>query len=58
MFFRRKKNSDEHRYDLLPGQGRGNRRKRKQQFFWACIAGAFFAILVGAAIWLVNNPPR
>jgi hypothetical protein len=55
MFFR-KKNREEHRYYLLPGQGRGNKMKRKRQFYWACVAGGIVAVIFGVAIWWFSTP--
>ncbi|HRI15669.1 MAG TPA: hypothetical protein PLX89_21950 [Verrucomicrobiota bacterium] len=55
MWFAKKHNPEEHRYYLLPGQGRSNRRKRRQQFVAALIAGAFFAAVIGAVMWFMNN---
>ncbi len=56
MWFGKKRNPEEHRYYLLPGQGRSNRRKRRQQLVAAIIAGAVFAALIGVAMWLMNEP--
>jgi len=39
MWFRKKHNPEEHRYYLLPGQGKSNRRKRQQQLVAAIIPG-------------------
>lgn len=54
MFFR-KKNPEEHRYYLLPGQGRGNRRKRRQQLVASLITAAIFSAGLGIAIWFMNK---
>jgi hypothetical protein len=50
------KNPDAHRYYLLPGMGRSNRRQRQLYFRWALIVGFFIAAIVGAVIYLVQRP--
>jgi len=49
------KNPDEHRYYLLPGQGRGVRRKRRQQLIAALVVGALFAGLLGGVLWWLDQ---
>lgn len=48
--FRSRKNKEEHRYYLLPGMGRSNRRRRQQFVRWAIVVGllasAAFAYLL------------
>jgi hypothetical protein len=55
MFFGKKRNPEEHRYYLLPGQGRGARKKFHQQMWAALFAGLFFSALVGGALWYMNS---
>lgn len=49
------KNSEEHRYYLLPGQGRGNRRKHRIHLFASLAVGLVFAILLSALMWYLNE---
>lgn len=53
--FWKKRNPEEHRYYLLPGQGRSNRRKRRQQLIAALITGALFSAGIGVALWFMNR---
>ena len=55
MWFGKKRNPDEHRYYLLPGQGRSNQRKHRQQLIGAIITGAVFAALIAAVMWFMNQ---
>jgi hypothetical protein len=55
MFGRKPKNKEEHRWYLLPGQGKGMRKKRRQQMIAALTVGVVCAAVLGAAIWLMNN---
>lgn len=52
--FVKPKNSDSKRYYLLPGQGRGARKKFYQQLLAAVLVGVFFSALLGAALWYMN----
>ncbi|MFM7101511.1 MAG: hypothetical protein ACKO3N_10100 [Verrucomicrobiota bacterium] len=49
------KNSEEHRYYLLPGQGRGNRRKHRIHLFASLAVGLVFAVLLSALMWYLNE---
>ena len=53
--FGKPKNPDEHRYYLLPGQGRGVRQKRRRQLVAALIVGTIFAAGLGAIIWWMDK---
>ena len=59
MFALRKKKpkdgEEEHRYYLLPGMGRSNRRFRSKLQLWSIIAGIIGSALIGTAIWLLNR---
>jgi len=55
MWFVKPRNPEEHRYYLLPGQGRSNRRKRRQQLVAAIIAGAVFAAGLASLMWILNE---
>ena len=50
------KNRDEHRYYLLPGMGRSNRRQRQFYFRCALVFGFFIAAIIGAIIYLAQRP--
>jgi hypothetical protein len=50
------KNPEEHRYYLLPGMGRSNRRQRQLYFRWALIFGLFVALIVGLVIYVAQRP--
>ena len=59
MFGSRKKRpnhgGEEHRYYLLPGMGRSNRRYRNKIQLWSIIAGIIGSALIGLALWLFNR---
>lgn len=46
---------EEHRYYLLPGMGRSNRRRHNMIFMWSLIAGLGGSALIGLVIWLLNR---
>ncbi len=50
------KNPEEHRYYLLPGMGRSNRRQRQFYFRCAIVFGIFVALIVGTVIYLSQRP--
>jgi hypothetical protein len=50
------RNPEEHRYYLLPGMGRSNRRRRQLYFRWAIAFGIFVALVIGTIIYLVQRP--
>ena len=50
------KNPDEHRYYLLPGLGRSNRRQRQLYFRCAIVFGLVMAALIGAVIYILQRP--
>lgn len=53
------KNGEEHRYYLLPGMGKANRRKRARILWASIITGAVFSLIFGVILWLINRrgPP-
>ena len=55
MFGSRPKTPDEKRYYLLPGQGRGYRRKHRMQLLAAILAGAVFAALLALLMWWTHS---
>jgi hypothetical protein len=50
------KNPEEHRYYLLPGMGRSNRRQRQLYFRVSIIVGVIIAAIVGTIIYLLQRP--
>ena len=50
-----KDGDEEHRYYLLPGMGRSNRRFRSKIQMWSIIAGIVGSALIGTALWLLNR---
>lgn len=53
--FGRKRNREEHRYYLLPGMGKSNRRHRRRVHLAAIAFGAVVAVLFGGLIYLLNR---
>ena len=53
--FGKPKNHEEHRYYLLPGQGRGARKKHFQQLFAAIVVGCVFSAILGLLLWQLNR---
>jgi len=54
MFWTRK-NKEEHRYYLLPGMGRSNRRRHQQFVRWAIIVGIFVSALFAYLLYLLSR---
>ncbi len=50
-----KKNKEEHRYYLLPGMGRSNRRRHEQFLRWAVVVGVIVSALLGYILYIVNR---
>jgi hypothetical protein len=49
------KNGEPHRYYLLPGMGKANRRKH-QQILWASIVvGLIISAVIGTALYFLNK---
>jgi hypothetical protein len=53
--FGKPKDREAHRYYLLPGQGRGARRKRRQQILAAWTVGIVAAAMVAGVLWIYNQ---
>ncbi|MBU6402851.1 MAG: hypothetical protein KGS61_21225 [Verrucomicrobia bacterium] len=53
--FSRKRNKDEHRYYLLPGMGRSNRRRRQEIFRWSIVVGLVAAAVFGLLLYYLNR---
>lgn len=51
--FGRKRNREAHRYYLLPGMGRSNRRHRRKVHVAAIVVGALISLIFGLTLyWL------
>ncbi|MSU04043.1 MAG: hypothetical protein EXS23_02240 [Pedosphaera sp.] len=56
MFGRPKnKNGEAHRYYLLPGMGRANRRRRHTIRFWTIIVGLLTGLAIGCAFYVFHR---
>ena len=53
--FWKKKNPEEHRYYLLAGMGKSNRRRHQQFVRWAIVVGILVSALVGGFIYYTNR---
>lgn len=53
--FWKKRNKDEHRYYLLPGMGRSNRKRRQQYFRSAIIVGFIVSIIFGSLLYYFGH---
>jgi hypothetical protein len=53
--FGKPKNAEAQRYYLLPGQGRGARKKFYQQLGIALVVGSIFSALLGFALIYLNQ---
>lgn len=55
MFGFKPKNPEEHRYYLLPGQGRGAKHKRRVHMIASLVTAAFVAAGLSALMWYANE---
>lgn len=56
MFGRPKNKSGEaHRYYLLPGMGRANRKRRHVVRFWTIIVGLATGLIIGIAFYIAHR---
>jgi hypothetical protein len=53
--FGRKRNREAHRYYLLPGMGRSNRRHRQQTHVAAVIVGLVASAVIGGLLFWFNR---
>jgi high-affinity Fe2+/Pb2+ permease len=53
--FGRKRNREAHRYYLLPGMGRSNRRHRRKVHVAAIVFGAVISLLFGVALYWLQS---
>ncbi|MCL5095958.1 MAG: hypothetical protein M1608_00180 [Candidatus Omnitrophica bacterium] len=51
----RAKKEKEHRYYLLPGMGRSNRRHRRLVFRWSLAVGVIFSLFFAALLYFLNR---
>jgi|GEM_PF-242341 len=54
--FGTRRNKEEHRYYLLPGMGRSNRRRHAQFVRWAIVVGMIVSALTGLLLYIINRP--
>ncbi|MGA1238513.1 MAG: hypothetical protein ACO34E_16820 [Limisphaerales bacterium] len=54
MLFSRR-NKEEHRYYLLPGMGRSNRRKHRQFLIASIIVGSIVSAAFGVVLYLTSR---
>ncbi len=50
------KNPEEHRYYLLPGMGKANRRKHSLYLKLALLVGILVSALIGVILYFVQRP--
>ena len=54
--FWQKRNRGDHRYYLLPGMGRSNRRKRQQYFRSALVVGVIVSVILCGLLYYFSRP--
>lgn len=54
--FTKPKNREEHRYYLLPGMGKANRRKHALYLRWALAVGLIISLVTAIVIYFVQHP--
>ncbi|MCK9315671.1 MAG: hypothetical protein M0Q48_05960 [Verrucomicrobia bacterium] len=52
---RRRKEREAQRFYILPGQGRGAKKRRRKVRRRAIFTGLLLAALLGTALWLYHN---
>ncbi len=53
--FGARKNKREHRYYLLPGMAKSNRRYHRKTVRWAVAIGAIISAIFGTALYFANR---
>jgi hypothetical protein len=53
--FRSKRDKESHRYYLLPGMGRSNRRKHREFFYWSLAVGLLVSLMFGYLLYLLSQ---
>ena len=54
--FWKKRNKEEHRYYLLPGMGKANRRKHRQYFHSALVVGVLVSLILCSLLYYFSRP--
>jgi hypothetical protein len=54
--FRSRQHKEEHRYYLLPGMGKSNRRFHQRTLKWAVAFGLIVSALLGLILYLAQGP--
>ena len=54
--FWNKRNREDHRYYLLPGMGRSNRRRRQQYLRSAIIVGFLVSLILCSLLYYFSRP--
>jgi len=50
-----RRNKEEHRYYLLPGMGRSNRRQHRVILFWSIIVGLLVSCAFGGLLYFISR---
>lgn len=50
-----KRNRDAHRYYLLPGMGRSNRRKHREFLYWSILVGLLASALFAYLLYQIGG---
>jgi type VI protein secretion system component VasF len=50
-----KRNRDAHRYYLLPGMGRSNRRKHREFLYWSILVGALASAVFAYLLYQISG---
>jgi high-affinity Fe2+/Pb2+ permease len=54
MFWTRR-NKEEHRYYLLPGMGRSNRKRHQELIKWSIVVGALVSAVFGFLLYFLSK---
>jgi cytochrome b561 len=50
-----KRNKEAHRYYLLPGMGRSNRRRHREFLWWSLVVGILVSAVFGYLLYLLSR---
>jgi len=53
--FRSNRNKEAHRYYLLPGMGRSNRRRHREFLAWSVVVGLIVSAAFGCLLYLLSQ---
>ena len=53
--FRSKRNREAHRYYLLPGMGRSNRRRHREFLVWAIVVGTLVSCVFAYLLYVMSQ---